>query len=167
MGLTQDLSGSIAIRSTSYDPKTDTSTITKEHQDLRNHFKITHPYPDGGGPLILFPVGHWHNFWMLHSWVCNTNGEAPDSGAKVEIMLSDLETLRTELEAAMKLPPRQETFELLFDIFDSDAESFSHQDYKDNWNDLKELASDLAKLVDAENDPKTKSFGYFYYEAWF
>jgi len=67
----------------------------------------------------------------------------------------------------MKLPPRQETFELLNDIFDSDAESFSHQDYKDNWDDLKELASDLAKLVDAENNPKTKSFGYFYYEAWF
>ena len=90
---------------------------------------------------------------MLYSWVCKTRDEAPDSGDKVQIDFSDLETLRTELEAAMKLPPRQETFELLNDIFDSDAESFSHQDYKDNWNDLKELASDLAKLVDAENDP--------------
>tara|TARA_X000001382_G_scaffold74904_1_gene52418 strand:- start:76 stop:579 length:504 start_codon:yes stop_codon:yes gene_type:complete len=167
MGLTQDLSGSIAIRSTNYDPKTDTSTITREHQDLRNHFKITHPYPDGGGPLILFPVGNWHGLWMLYSWVCKTRDEAPDSGDKVQIDFSDLETLRTELEAVMKLPPRQETFELLNDIFDSDAESFSHQDYKDNWDDLKELASDLAKLVDAENNPKTKSFGYFYYEAWF
>ncbi len=167
MGLTQDLSGSIAIRSTSYDPKTDTSTITKEHQDLRNHFKITHPYPDGGGPLILFPVGHWHNFWMLHSWVCKTRGEAPDSGDKVDIDFSDLEILRTDLEHVLKLPLQEETFEILDDIFESDAESFSHQDYKDNWDDLKELASDLAKLVDAENDPNTQSFGDFCYEGWY
>ena len=167
MGLTQDLSGQIAINSTNYDPDTKTSTITKEHKALRKHFKITHPYPDGGGPLILFPVGHWYNFWMLHSWVCKTNGEAPDSGAKIEIMQSDLETLRTELEHVLKLPLQEETFEILDDIFQSDAESFSHQDYKDNWNDLKELASDLAKLIDAQNDPNTRSFEYFTYEGWY
>tara|TARA_E500000331_G_scaffold160775_2_gene155785 strand:+ start:3049 stop:3552 length:504 start_codon:yes stop_codon:yes gene_type:complete len=167
MGLTQDLSGQIAINSTNYDPDTKTSTITKEHQALRNHFKITHPYPNFGGPLILLPVGHWSNFWMLHSWVCKTNGDAPDSGAKVDIMLSDLEILRTDLEHVIKLPLQEETFEILDDIFQSDAESFSHQDYKDNWNDIKELASDLAKLIDAENDPNTQSFQYFCYEGWY
>lgn len=168
MGMDQYLSGCVALPSTKYDEKTDTSVITPEHQLLRGLCKITHPYPTSSGPLIFFPIMHWHNFDMIHSCFIKINdGEAPDCSSKIYVSSKDLEDLNTHLQLVFdgKCDSKEEETDLLQDVFHTDAYSFSHQDYIDQWDDLKEFSDDLSKLIKHENDEKTHSFSNFYYEA--
>ena len=168
MGMDQYLSGCVALPSTKYDEKTDTRVITPEHQLLRGLCKITHPYPTTSGPLIFFPLMHWHNFDMIHScFIKINNEEAPDSGSKVYVSAKDLEGLDTDLQLVFSgtCNDQQEEIEFLNDIFETDCYSFTDQQYIDAWDDLKEFSNDVSQLIKHENDEKTHSFSNFYYEA--
>ena len=168
MGMDQYLSGCVALPSTKYDDKTDTHVITPEHQLLRGLCKITHPYPTTSGPLIFFPIMHWHNFDMIHScFIKIKDGEAPDCSSKIYVSIDDLEELNTNLQLVFdgKCECKDAEIDVLMDAFDTDCYSFTEQQYKDAYDDLKEFSDDLSKLVKHENDKKTRSFSNFYYEA--
>ena len=168
MGMGQHLSGVIALKSTTYDKKTDTYQITPEHQKLRDLCNITHPYSIGGGPLIFFNIMKWHNFDMIQSCFIKLNDdEVPDSGDKIYVSVKELEDLNTHLQIVFsgECDDKDEEIDLLNDVFHTDAYSFTDQQYRDAWEALKEFSNDLSKLIKHEKDENTESFDGFYYDA--
>ena len=168
MGMSSYLSGVVSFNSTTHDKKTDSRIIAPEHQQLRDLCKITHPYPEGGGPLIFFPIMNWYKDWIIHSAFINLNeGIEPDDGDKAHIPFNRLEDLSTHLQIVFsgECDDKEEEIELLNDVFLTDAYSFTDQEYKEAWDRLKQFSNFLSELVAQENDPKTFSFGIFYYEA--